>query len=1001
MGVQDDAIRVLHVDDDPNLADVVAQLLEREDERITVTTARDAEKGMERLRGEPFDCVVSDYDMPGTNGIEFLKQVREKHGDLPFILFTGKGSESVASDAISAGVTDYLQKGGATERYEILANRIANVVEGYRSRRALERNQRRLSLFVEQSPLGVIEYDPDFEVVGWNPEAEAIFGYSAEEALGRDARFLVPEEERDRVASFWNRVLEEDQSSGVNRNLTADGDRITCEWHNRAVTDDAGEVLSVFSLVRDVTERERRKRRLETLIDNLPGMVYRCANEPSWPMEFVGGECERLTGYAAGELERKEVLWGEDVLHPDDRDRVWEAVQSALAADEPFELTYRITTRDGTEKLVWERGRGIYGQEGDLQALEGFISDVTDRVSEERRHDLLRDRVERAISATDAAIWEYGTDGDRVVRHGVEGILGLESGSLDPSLDSFLERIHPDDRERVRVTYEEALDAGDPYRVEFRVDDGDTRWIEDRGEAWGDADGPTRIVGFLTDITARKERERKIARLHEATRALVGADSPEAVAETAVGTVRGVLGMPVAGCWLHDEGELAPAATTPERDDLLGEAPTFNQASLSWQVFESGESVVCDDLSERDDSHDPDTDLRSEIIVPLGGHGVIDVGSTEREAFDETDLTLLRILATNAEVALDRVERETRLREERAFVEGALNAIEDAFYVFDPDGKPLRWNERLREVTGYTDEEIAGMDPLEFFEGDDVERIAAGLDEAVETGSATVEAEFVTTDGDRIPYEFTGSPLTGPDGELIGVAGVGRDVTERNRRERELRERNERLETFASVVSHDLRNPLEVARGQLELARRDPDGGHLEDLVETHDRMEDLVEDLLSLARTDRDVADIAPVSLAAVVEDAWSTVETDGATLRVETDRRIVADRSKLRRLFENLLRNSIEHGDDRMTGEDPDGGVTVTVGDHEDGFYLADDGPGIPPEDRDRVFERGYSTDERGTGFGLAIVAGIAEAHGWDVDVDESADGGARFEVTGVEFA
>lgn len=133
------AIRVLHVDDEPDFADLAATFLEREDDRFDTETATSATEGLDRLSGRTYDCIVSDYDMPRTNGIEFLEQVREKWPNLPFILFTGKGSEDLASDAISAGVTDYLQKQDGTEQYELLANRIENAVQARRETQRAER----------------------------------------------------------------------------------------------------------------------------------------------------------------------------------------------------------------------------------------------------------------------------------------------------------------------------------------------------------------------------------------------------------------------------------------------------------------------------------------------------------------------------------------------------------------------------------------------------------------------------------------------------------------------------------------------------------------------------------------------------------------------------------------------------------------------------------------------------------------------------------------------
>jgi signal transduction histidine kinase len=170
--------------------------------------------------------------------------------------------------------------------------------------------------------------------------------------------------------------------------------------------------------------------------------------------------------------------------------------------------------------------------------------------------------------------------------------------------------------------------------------------------------------------------------------------------------------------------------------------------------------------------------------------------------------------------------------------------------------------------------------------------------------------------------------------------------------------------------------------------------------------MEQLIEDLLALAREDELASDPEPVALASVAREAWDTVETDAATLAVEGETTVPADRSRLRQLLENLFGNAVEHGStspDSQPRRDAieHGGVDVTVrvGPMEGGFYVADDGAGIPPEERDRVFERGVSTADGGIGFGLAIVERIAEAHGWTVTATESEDGGARFEVTGVE--
>ena len=240
--------------------------------------------------------------------------------------------------------------------------------------------------------------------------------------------------------------------------------------------------------------------------------------------------------------------------------------------------------------------------------------------------------------------------------------------------------------------------------------------------------------------------------------------------------------------------------------------------------------------------------------------------------------------------------------------------------------------------------------------------------------------------------------------ELL-VAHTARAL-DRVRFEAELRRRNERLEEFAGVVSHDLRNPLNVAQARLDLAREDESDADLDAVAGALSRMSAIVEDTLTLARQGRTAVEPEAVDLATFAGRCWRLVGTDSAELETDGTFTFQADPDRLHSLFENLFGNCVRHGsaDGRSdAGTDADAGnagPTVRVGaiDRE-GFFVEDDGPGIPAEKRGRVFEAGYTTSVDGTGFGLAIVEEIVEAHGWEVAVATSEAGGARFEVTGVE--
>jgi signal transduction histidine kinase len=277
---------------------------------------------------------------------------------------------------------------------------------------------------------------------------------------------------------------------------------------------------------------------------------------------------------------------------------------------------------------------------------------------------------------------------------------------------------------------------------------------------------------------------------------------------------------------------------------------------------------------------------------------------------------------------------------------------------------------------------------LEDAKGESLESTLPAVGDLLVSDESVLE---LAGDGELRYFMVATNPFT------FGNTRVGRvllftDVTQTERYRREVERQNERLGRFASVVSHDLRNPLSVARGRIELEReaRANRSENLTAAADALDRMERLIEDVLALARAGDDIDERQPVSLSSMTERAWETVDADGGDLRIESDVTVEADPERLRQALENIFRNSTDHG-----GAD----VVITVGGLDDGqgFYVEDDGPGIPPELREQIFEWGVS-GEGGSGLGLAIVETIVEGHGWEITVGESEDGGARFEVTGI---
>jgi signal transduction histidine kinase len=257
----------------------------------------------------------------------------------------------------------------------------------------------------------------------------------------------------------------------------------------------------------------------------------------------------------------------------------------------------------------------------------------------------------------------------------------------------------------------------------------------------------------------------------------------------------------------------------------------------------------------------------------------------------------------------------------------------------------------------------------------------------------------VATENEESAYYrlFTESLTRG--GRHIGWVVTFRDETTQQRQQRRLQDQNEQLNQFASIVSHDLRNPLNAAQLRLDLVDGTDHDKHVDSAQESLDRMETMIEDLLTLSSAGVTVEDPEDVSLAEVATESWETAQTEDADfeLTVTESTTVRADRDRLRHIFENLFRNAVDHNDLPLT-------IRLGLLEAEDGqhagFFIEDDGDGIPADERDEVFDYGHTTSDEGTGFGLSIVADIVDAHDWYISIAESNEGGARFEISGVQI-
>jgi len=751
-------IRVLHVDDEPGFAEMVADYLEREDRSFTVITTTDPSDGLDELFENGADCIVSDYNMPGMNGLELLKEVRKQHPNLPFILFTGKGSEEIASKAIAAGVTDYLQKESGTDQYTVLANRIENAVTQFRAEQQTADQERILNLLRDIN--------------------QALVG-----------------------ASTRNEI-----ETAVTTILTS-SEPYVCSW--------LGEYDAEYNRIVPQT---------------IAGVTDESVSPTSLPDETA------------------------------DNDIIRTAVRTNELA----------VTQDRDSSLdVWSTGE---------PPTEYESAAVLPIVYHGQRYGLL------AVYATRSDAFNEA-----------------ERRMLDEIGGDIAQALHAADIHRTLRQHQTAVEA---------VPDG----------------------VFILDENATIE--------------------------------------------LANESAASLIDRTPE--EIRGESfPTFveegifDESVIDWYV-----ENLRDLLSSTSDRNE--AWYETEVRRPDGEVRTIEIHLTLRPYEEEFNGTV--------GVIRDVTERNAEKHRFQALTERSSDIIT----ILNADGTYQYQSPSIEHVLGYEPDEMVGENAFECIHPDDRERVKEVFERAVTDPDATPTAEYRVqhADGSWRWIEAHGNnELDNPAVE--GFVVNSRDITERKQYERELERKNARLNEFAGILSHDLRNPLNVAQGRIELVRDEYESDHFDVITHALARMESLVDDVLTLTKQDEPLGKTEPIQLATIADACWQSVATANASLVTETERTIQADPSRLKQLLENLFRNAVEHG-----GWD----VTITLGELDDGtgFFVEDDGVGIPPEQREEVFKMGYSTGEQGTGFGLSIVKQVADAHGWEVTVTESTSGGARFEFT-----
>lgn len=696
---------------------------------------------------------------------------------------------------------------------------------------------------------------------------------------------------------------------------------------------------------------------------------------------------------------------------------------------------------------------------GDVIGVAGIALDVTERKRTEAALVATEERFQLATAAADVAIWVWDVPRDLVVGDDrLAFLFGLEPERIAAGVphEMFVASMHEDDRDRVRAANATALELGDVYEAEYRVlgADGELRWVASRGRVERDDDGRAiRFAGAVVDITDRKRAEEALreseaqlaqdladARLLQriSTRLETEEDTGalyEAVLDAAVGVMRAdFASMQMLYPERGEGGELLLLASRGFSPQAVAfwEWVRPSSASTCGAVLRSRERVMVPDVEDwlpmagtADLAAYRETGIRAVQTTPLVSRsgtlvGMISTHWSEPHQPAERDLRLLDIVARQAADLIERRQADAALRESEARYRALTELSPQLVFRARPDGFVTYVNRFALEFTGRTLEQLQGDGWAELVHPAHRARVLDAWRSATTNISEyDLDIPFRYHDGTYRTLFTRAQPVIAESGAIEYWIGTSVDVEDRKRAEEALREREAQLrenearltralavkDEFLGSVSHELRTPMTVILGMSRLLASGELDGHrvadiAADIAESADQLNALVESMLLLARMDRQEATELrePVLLhrcaAGVLARFRERDPSRSWQLEIGTPETLVdVHGTWIERVIENLAGNAAKYSH-------PGQPVTVLVdaADGEVRLRVLDAGPGVAPEDVDRVFEPFYRSAhaiERagGAGLGLAVCKRIVELMGGRIWVRPREPNGAEF--------
>jgi len=779
--------------------------------------------------------------------------------------------------------------------------------------------------------------------------------------------------------------------------------------------------LRIVAVARDITERKRFQRSLQesrrsliTLMNNLPGMAYRCRNDTEWTMEFCSLGCLELTGYQPEDLVGNRSTSYASLIHPDDRARVWNDIQDALRPKRPFRIVYRIRTASSQEKWVWEQGQGVFSTEGNLTALEGFIIDITER---EKMEERLRESEQRLMLAQKSGRvgifdWDMVT-GRYYWSDEMRGIYRLPP-DFDTTFDSWKRLVHPDDlREGLKKLDQAISEHRREVDGEYRIvqPDGGVRWYADRGVIYYDESGrPVRIIGTTVDITDRKETQDVLQKakdeldlkVRKRTRALARIvdelKQQKEVLQTIIDNIPAML------VFINPEGRVS--LINKEMEKVSG-----------WSLEEvRNMDFIAEGF--------PDPAIRRKVLdaVRQGKPEWQEFEAVTRSGEPHPGLwTHVRLSDGSAiGIGID-IRARRRMEHDLQRLAAAIEQAGEGIALLNTGWVIEYVNPAFERISSRSRKELIGR-RIEgvwenFFD-------AAGreeLDQVLSDGKTWSSHQRRRTEaGEAVEVDLTVSPVRDEKGRIANYVSLVRDVT-REAALRHLMAESQKMEaigTLAGGIAHDLKNiftpiVLNTEVALMDMEPNDPICPLLKEIQEAAKMGSDLTKHIVTFSR--RNLREKKPLPITPVIEEALSFLRSAlPATIRIHprfnAGRAVVlADPTQIKQVVINLGNNA-GHAMRKGGGElgvelsrlylSAEAASEVSP-DLAPGPYVRlvvrDTGEGMDEETLYHIFDPFFTTKNKaeGTGMGLSVVHGIIKDHNGAITVQSIQGRGSTFTV------